>query len=52
MEDAVHTCFSHADRASEEMLQKLVNSTEAYDRWADMDVACAQSPPFGPNLLS
>lgn len=52
VEEAVRTCFSHAARASEEMLQRPENSIEAYDRWADMDVACVRSPPFVPNLLS
>jgi hypothetical protein len=48
---AVHTCFFHVGRASGEMLPRLVNSTEACDKWADMGAACAQSPPFGRSLL-
>jgi hypothetical protein len=47
----VHTCFSHADRVSEETLQRLVSSIEACGRWVDKGAACAQLQPFGPNLL-
>lgn len=52
MGEAVHTCFSHADRVSEETLPKLVNSIGVCDKWADKDAACAQSPPSDRNLLS
>lgn len=37
--EAVHTCFFHADRASE-ALQKRENLTEACDKLADK-IACA-----------
>jgi hypothetical protein len=51
VEALVRTCFCHADRVSEETLQRLVSSIEACGRWVDKGAPCAQWQPFDPDLL-